>query len=303
MEKPFERVRLTQMKVPVFFTFIVACTVILFVIPFQLILTLPPGKGNGVPSTPAPCRVCPVEQPKKGKYSDCKFVYLDVGTNIGVQIRKLFEPSRYPMAPVAPIFDDFFGADRKSLALSQSLCAIGIEMNPSHSARLSELQRHYTQDCGYMVDIMTETAASTFNGKIDFWTDGDMQHEEWGASVIFPTRPELQKPPQTVSALDLAAFIITELAPYSKKIVMKLDVEGAERDLVPRLIMSGALCHLDIVFMEEHMGHFTESQKNIFLQGKALFPDFARVAGCKVQLSMLDDESFLHDADPTMNTC
>jgi hypothetical protein len=38
---------------------------------------------------------------------------------------------------------------------------------------------------------------------------------------------------------------------YSKTIVMKLDVEGAERDLVPRLIMSGALCHLDIVFMED----------------------------------------------------
>lgn len=283
------------MRMLVYLTLIGACTFLLLVFPLQLSLVLPPAEHKRPPAIPPP--------PKKGKYSDCAYVYLDVGTNIGVQIRKLFEPSRYPMAPVLPIFDDFFGANRKSLALSHTLCAIGIEMNPRHSPRLSELQRHYTQDCGYMVDIMTETAASTFHGKIDFWTDGDTQHEEWGASVVFPTRRELQKPPQTVSALDLALFINTELAPYAKKIVMKLDVEGAEHDLVPRLIMSGALCHIDMVFMEEHLGHLTESQKRIFLQGKALFPDFARVAGCKVQMSMLDDESFLHDADSSMNTC
>ena len=38
---------------------------------------------------------------------DCWHVYLDVGTNIGVQIRKLFEPERYP------------GAERKKLLRSE----------------------------------------------------------------------------------------------------------------------------------------------------------------------------------------
>lgn len=30
----------------------------------------------------------------------CRHVYIDVGSNMGVQIRKLFEPERYPKAEV-----------------------------------------------------------------------------------------------------------------------------------------------------------------------------------------------------------
>ena len=55
---------------------------------------------------------------------NCNFLYLDMGTNFGVQIRhlfdlftfnlflifrKLFEPDLYPGAPVLPVFDKYFG--------------------------------------------------------------------------------------------------------------------------------------------------------------------------------------------------
>ena len=43
------------------------------------------------------------------KGSGCDSVYLDVGTNIGVQLRKLYEPHKYPGAPVLRIFDEVFG--------------------------------------------------------------------------------------------------------------------------------------------------------------------------------------------------
>ena len=39
----------------------------------------------------------------------CYHVYLDLGTNTGVQIRKLFEPHKFPSADVLPIFDKYFG--------------------------------------------------------------------------------------------------------------------------------------------------------------------------------------------------
>ena len=42
----------------------------------------------------------------------CESVYLDVGTNIGVQLRKLFEPHRFEGAPVLPVFSAAFGDDR-----------------------------------------------------------------------------------------------------------------------------------------------------------------------------------------------
>ena len=39
----------------------------------------------------------------------CYHVYLDLGSNRGVQIRKLYEPSLFPHAKVLPIFDKYFG--------------------------------------------------------------------------------------------------------------------------------------------------------------------------------------------------
>ena len=39
----------------------------------------------------------------------CRHVFLDMGTNTGIQIRKLYEPHLFPNASVLPIFDKFFG--------------------------------------------------------------------------------------------------------------------------------------------------------------------------------------------------
>ena len=39
----------------------------------------------------------------------CYHVYLDVGSNIGVQVRKLFQPKEYPNAPALEVFKKSFG--------------------------------------------------------------------------------------------------------------------------------------------------------------------------------------------------
>ena len=40
----------------------------------------------------------------------CSGFYIDIGTSIGVQVRKLFQPARYPGAKIAAKFDQLFGA-------------------------------------------------------------------------------------------------------------------------------------------------------------------------------------------------
>lgn len=65
--------------------------------------------------------------------------YLDVGTNVGVQIRKLFEPQLYPGAAILRHFDEAFGTSRASL---QGLCAIGFEPNPLHTPALKVGHRY-----------------------------------------------------------------------------------------------------------------------------------------------------------------
>jgi hypothetical protein len=39
----------------------------------------------------------------------CKHIYLDMGTNIGITLRKLYEPQYYPDAPFVGVFRDTFG--------------------------------------------------------------------------------------------------------------------------------------------------------------------------------------------------
>ena len=67
----------------------------------------------------------------------CRAFYIDLGSNIGVQIRKLFEPKRYPLAAAQPIFNHYFSRSR------QHVCAIGVEPNPQHYNRLRALEGYY----------------------------------------------------------------------------------------------------------------------------------------------------------------
>jgi len=42
---------------------------------------------------------------------DCRYIYLDVGSNRGIQVRKIFEPDKYPNAAVLPVYREVFGKD------------------------------------------------------------------------------------------------------------------------------------------------------------------------------------------------
>lgn len=74
---------------------------------------------------------------KKGKqphiWQDCRQgIYIDLGTNLGVQIRKLYDPQQFPGAPVLPYYNQTFGHNRSNV------CSIGVEpnSNPSHTSYL-----------------------------------------------------------------------------------------------------------------------------------------------------------------------
>ena len=58
--------------------------------------------------------------------------YLDMGTNVGYQVNKLYRPEC--TSPVQNIFDEFFKKRR-------SVCTIGIEPNPLLQTKLSNLRK------------------------------------------------------------------------------------------------------------------------------------------------------------------
>ena len=68
----------------------------------------------------------------------CTAAYLDVGTNTGMQIRKLYQPAAFPEAKVRPHFDAVFGPSHVPRC---RVCAIGVEPNPRQADRLDTLER------------------------------------------------------------------------------------------------------------------------------------------------------------------
>jgi hypothetical protein len=82
------------------------------------------------------------EEPGFGSWFDgCKHVYLDVGSNRGIQIRKLFEPDLYSGDPVLPVYDQLFGTDREEK--HKEICAVGFEPDIHHTNKLQELEIAY----------------------------------------------------------------------------------------------------------------------------------------------------------------
>ena len=100
---------------------------------------------------------------------NCYHVYLDVGSNIGIQIRKLFEPSKYRDAAVHPIYDLNFGTfnNRQRDENDYKVCAVGFEPNFQHTSDLKNLEKIYN-NCGWKVKMYTETAVSDQNGAANF---------------------------------------------------------------------------------------------------------------------------------------
>jgi hypothetical protein len=115
----------------------------------------------------------------------CQHFYWDMGTNIGIQLRKLYEPQHYPNAPVLPFFAKWFGPENPAGKTRDNVCAIGFEPGHIHVPRLLALQDAY-QKAGYPLIILTSTAVWNVNGQLTFYDDimSKKVHNEWGSSLI-----------------------------------------------------------------------------------------------------------------------
>ena len=131
----------------------------------------------------------------------CYHVYLDVGSNIGVQVRKLFQPKEYPGAGAIKVFREAFGewvdtSYLTRLMLSPNvtysddpayICAVGFEPNPRHAPGLKEIERAYL-DCAWRAHFFTETAVSNYTGSTKFYTDNWLEYKVWKISISLHTR-------------------------------------------------------------------------------------------------------------------
>ena len=243
----------------------------------------------------------------------CRYVFLDVGSNIGNHVRFLYEAEKFPRSSYAKIFNETFPVNRGR----PDVCAFGWEANSAHVPWLNRLQQAYKQQ-GWLAHWFAPVAVADKDGTIEFWhvndTD-DKSHNEWGYSMRHWNQLGAGFK-EVVRAMDLARWInahvhrrrvpdaIREDDP-PPAVVMKMDIEGSEFSVLPNLLATGAMCSISYLTVEYHCGMFDGSPRQCLIKKKHLKAALDSVhKECpgnikKLKASELDDEAYAPRIDTT----
>lgn len=233
-------------------------------------------------------------------FSDCKLFFIDAGSNIGVHIRILFEGQHYQKSKYQAVFTETFGdsAWRSKRSNETGLCAIGIEASPVQENRLKKLETCYRAR-GWHVKFLTPAALSAKGHElVKFFVNNrssissNLYNHGGGTEVHVPT-------------VDLSEVVQKVLDGRGEKgkVVVKMDIEGAEFEVFPRLNEQGCLCNERIgkmtvewhpekvkdLFPEQHVKTTIERYTKNFVS-PACPNSTSTILG-------LDDESYGDDAE------
>jgi len=234
--------------------------------------------------------------------SGCKNVFLDVGSNRGTHVRKLFEPSKYSSAKYLKVFEKSFGKYHFLPYNETGLCAFGFEANPRWVPRLLAIEKAYTQ-MGWRVKFFAPSVVSNEAGKAKFWINDDGKDSDWGASEFKDKKAHKSKEIK-VPKLDMPLFMkkVAYHSPDGYKL-MKMDIEGGEYTVLPPLLEQGLLCEdtLNTITIEWHRdpGVATLGSLDAVRVFEAQVQNKSRcLPKASTEFLSFDDESFRDDGVP-----
>jgi FkbM family methyltransferase len=118
-----------------------------------------------------------------------------------------------------------------------------VEANPQFTPALNALAAAYPGS----VHAHGSTAAYSCQGQTSFSIDPDAGHNHWGSSM------KRQFGSQTVTVPTINVMqVVQEHAAMGDYVMLKVDIEGAEYDLMPCLAQYTNIKLLDAVYLEEH---------------------------------------------------
>jgi len=234
-------------------------------------------------------------------FKGCSKIFIDVGSNAGTHIRKLFEPEKYPRSPYLKVFETAFGAPslRHKASAETGICAFGFDANPRFVSRYQEIEEAYSQQ-GWRARWFAPFAVSNETGNVTFWINQRPGgYMDWGASIIDRGGSGSNV---TVPEVDFGSFLeALRLHAEPGYKLMKMDIEGAEFDVLAELLQRGQLCEgsLDLMTIEWHPQFLAEDRQE---QAQELMKEVSRADKCghkqDTQVLTLDDESYLYDGMP-----
>jgi len=238
----------------------------------------------------------------------CYHVFLDVGSNVGVHGRFLFEPKKYLNAAVAHgVFDKHFGTP--GARNNKDICIFSFEPNPSHVERHLQLQRAYDK-LGWRYHHI-HAGVGDEAGNLTLYRQDKGENNEWGFGM-YP-RKGTENVPVNVTIIRLSTWLTEHIEDrvipkkLSKneevsgpKVLMKFDVEGMEFDLFPDLFTTGSLCrNVDYAFGEIHPFKWDGGSRRKINQLQKTLREWNASDDCKTKrIDQIDDESYKIDPQP-----
>jgi hypothetical protein len=244
----------------------------------------------------------------------CDHIYWDIGSNIGVQIRKLYEPHLFLNSSILPYFYQWFGrADHR-----KQVCSLGVEANDEHTPRLLELQSAY-QKAWYPCVVLTDSVASDREGDVTFYHDTTRgpNYKQLGASITphnitstmnyssstlqdSTTEDDMSTLGVTQPTIDIDHLVHRIMDEWRKsnykegtsRMIAKMDIEGSEYLVLPHMAKHGSLCYFDVIMLEWHpmmQPKGATSREEVL---DSVEEAVKANVGCKMQISREDDESY-----------
>jgi FkbM family methyltransferase len=132
-----------------------------------------------------------------------------------------------------------------------------VEANPQFDQPLKLLEQQYPGQ----VHSFASTAAFTCQGQTSFFIDTDPTHNHWGSSMSgsSPDVVASGKQKVTVPTTNVIQLIAENVLP-ADWVMLKVDVEGAEYDLIPCLAEFKDAGLIDRMYLEEHWWFKVDTQ-------------------------------------------
>mmetsp|Transcript_3254 Transcript_3254/g.5837 ORF Transcript_3254/g.5837 Transcript_3254/m.5837 type:complete len:198 (+) Transcript_3254:3-596(+) len=142
---------------------------------------------------------------------------------------------------------------------------------------------------------------------------GGSTHEFWGFSAADHEKNPSGNPPVVARVIDFEKWfsehIVKRRLPegYAStkppSVVVKMDIEGFEMRVLTRMLLTGAACHLDLVFLEYHNYGIPMNNGEVYHGDSQLelyegIRKIMKAGGCKGNFTRWDYEGFLHDGKP-----
>jgi FkbM family methyltransferase len=169
------------------------------------------------------------------------YVFFDLGANNGDSLANFFQLNN--TIPVKFHFNELVNKIKWKV--------VAFEANPIFDSQLLKLKTRLSTQ--HQVQLYSRTAAWIRNGVIDFYLDTVNEKKKFWGSSLKRTHPDVLQSGANkiqVPCVDVAE-LVRKFNPEDF-VFMKIDIEGAEYDLLLHLFKSGVLNLIDYIAVEYH---------------------------------------------------